>query len=200
MYRFRSLYLFPAALFTGGLFSLASAQATPTSSAKLQLSAFGGVSGVKTGYLDGKNLGITAGADFSFWEFHRFHLAAEYRGTLAIDKGRADSQKVQLAGAQVSYPIGRFHPYGDFLFGRGEINYAAPGAQVPNTYIFYTYSSSDVSSPGAGIDIDLTPHFAFKADAQFERYDTPVTTSGHLTAISGTLGVVYRFHFKPYKQ
>ena len=193
--------LLPAVLLMGaGTLQKTFAQALPTSSAQFRLSAFGGVTGVKTGYLDGKNLGVSAGVNFNFWEYHKVHFAAEYRGTLPLDKGNHDGQKVQLIGLQASFPVGRFHPYGDFFFGRGEISYAPPGAEVPNTYIIYTRSSSNVLAPGGGVDIDLTPHLAFKADIQLERYSVPVTTSGKLNATSGTLGFIYHFHFKPFKQ
>ena len=69
------------------------AQAVPTASQALQLSAFGGLTGVFTDIEGGHNLSISAGVDLAFLSLRGFHLAAEGRGTYPMDTGTISSQK-----------------------------------------------------------------------------------------------------------
>jgi hypothetical protein len=167
-------------------------QAMPTASQGSNLSVFVGATGVYTGIGGGKNLGITAGADYSIHSFFGFRPAVEVRGTYPIHDGYIDYQKSILGGVRLERPIRRFHPYGDFLIGRGEIDYINPPVIGFQQYI---RTASTVYSPGAGFEYDLTPHFAFRADAQDQHWDTPVNASGSAWAKQGTLAVTYRFDF-----
>jgi hypothetical protein len=162
-------------------------QAMPTATQESSLSVFAGATGVYTGVGGGRNLSFTAGGDFSLHSFFGFRPAVEVRGTYPIHDGGVDDQKSILAGVRVERPIGRFHPYGDFLIGRGEIDYINSNS--------YLYTSTPVYSPGAGFEYDLTPHFAFRVDAQDQHWDTPVNRSGSAWAKQGTLAVTYRFNF-----
>jgi opacity protein-like surface antigen len=183
------------ALFTAvsALTHTACAQAAPAGTQRLELSAFVAATGTFTGLAGGKNLGITAGADLTYLGFRQFLPSFEVRGTYPIDQGHVSSQKNFLLGPKVEYPLGKFHPYADFLIGRGQIDYHAPGFVFGDT--LYISSNTLVYSFGAGLDYNLTHNIAIKADAQFQHWDTPVTTSGtiHPTALSG--GVVYNFDF-----
>jgi len=136
------------------------AQANPAATQSLRLSAFGGVTGTYTGLNGGKNLGITAGADLEFRPLFTLYPSIEVRGTYPIDRGTIDSQKNILGGLKVARPIfgGRFQPYADMLFGRGQINYG-PGYAVPNSPIYYTQSVSNVLSPGIGLDFRVPIDF-----------------------------------------
>ncbi len=171
------------------------AQAAPAVTQAADVSVFGGATGAFTGLDSGKNIGITAGADYSLpYYFHSYRPLLELRGSYPFDKGQVDSQKNILGGLKVGRRFGRFHPYGDILFGRGQINYNKPYPDPEHTFL-YVRSTSWVLSPGAGVDFDISSHFSIKADAQFQRYTTPVTKSGDLWAKPLTLGVVYRFNF-----
>src|SRR5260370_6757449 len=116
------------ALFTAvsALTHAASAQAAPAGTQKLQLSAFVAATGTFTGLEGGKNLGITAGADLTFLGFRQFRPSFEARGTYPIDKCHISIQKHFLLGPKVEYPLGKFHPYADFLFGLLQIDYHSP--------------------------------------------------------------------------
>jgi hypothetical protein len=171
---------------------MARGQAMPTASQGSNLSVFGGVTGVYTGIDQGRNLGITAGADYTIGGFFGFRPAVEVRGTYPIHDGHVDDQKSILAGVRVERPIRRFHPYGDFLIGRGEINYISLFAIGFDQYI---RTDSTVYSPGAGFEYDLTHHFAVRTDAQLQHWDTPVNPSGSAWAKQGTVSVTYRFDF-----
>jgi hypothetical protein len=169
------------------------AQAVPAGTQQLQLSAFGAATGTFTDLEGGKNLAITAGADLTFLAFRTFRPAFELRGTYPIDKGHISSQKNFLLGPKVEYPIGRFHPYVDFFFGRGEINYHDPGFVFGSTRYFST--NTFIYSPGIGLDYNLTHNVAIKVDAQFQHWDTPAVASGVIHPTALTLGVVYNFDF-----
>jgi opacity protein-like surface antigen len=186
------LALFPA-IFTP--VHTAHAQAAPAGTQRLQLSAFGAGTGTFTDFEGGKNLGITAGADLTFLAFRSFRPAFEVRGTYPIAKGHISSQKNFLLGPKVEYPIGRLHPYVDFFFGRGAINYHDPGFVFGNTR--YISTNTFIYSPGIGLDYNLTHNLAVKADAQFQHWNIPVTASGVIHPTALTLGVVYNFDLNP---
>jgi hypothetical protein len=170
------------------------AQASPAAVQNLKLSAFGGITGTYTGLASARNLGLTGGVDLGFLPFHGLYPTLEFRGTYAIDKGSIDSQNNVLGGLKIAAHLGHLYPYGNLLFGRGEISYGN-GYQVPREPIFYTQSSSNVISPGGGLDLRLTDQLALKFDLQVQRYSAPVIETGHLYAKSATLGVVYHFDF-----
>ena len=167
-------------------------QATPTASRALQVSAFGGLSGVYTGLNGGRNLSITAGADLGFQSRYSLYPSIELRGTYPISNGHIDSQKNVLGGLRVAKIYGRFSPYADILAGLGQIHYDPLYPNLTRTFA-YSYSSSTVISPGGGLNYRLNDRFGVKIDAQYQRYSTPVTASGHLYATPITVGVIYRF-------
>ena len=173
--------------------SLVHAQAMPAASRPFTISAFGGATGTFTGLDGGKNLGITAGGDLGFKPFHYYYPSVEVRGTYPIDDGHVDSQKNILGGVKVERFFGNFHPYVDFFFGRGKIDYLNGGYPNPAGTLLYLDSISNVYGPGGGLDFVLTDHFALKIDAQYQHYGAPVTTSGSLWSTPLTIGVVYRF-------
>jgi hypothetical protein len=183
-------------ILTAAIFLLAhtaSAQAVPTAAQTLQLSAFGGVTGVFTGLEGGHNVSLSAGLDLVFLSLHGFHPAAEVRGIYPVDTGTISSQKSLLGGIRVDRQYGFVRPYVDFLAGRGEIDYQNGGFTIGN--LTYLSTSSPVYSPGAGVDLDLTHHWSFKGDYQFQTWSTPVVPSGTIHPSVVTLAAVYHFDF-----
>lgn len=173
----------------------ATAQSIPAGTQQLQLSVFGGATGTFTDFEGGKNLDITAGADLTFLNFRLFRPAFELRGSYPIDQGHISSQKNFLVGPKVEYPIGRLHPYADFLIGRGEINYLNGGFVFGPT--LYISTNTLVYSPGIGLDYNFTHSLAVKADAQFQHWNTPAIVSGVIHPTALTLGATYTFDFNP---
>jgi len=174
--------------------NIAHAQATPTATRGMQLSAFGGVSGVYTGLANGRNASIVVGGDLAFSVWHSARPSVEARGLFPIDSGSVSDQRSILFGPRVAFlPKRRYHPYGDFLFGRGQMNYLHGG------YIFgpflYVQTTTNVFSPGFGLDYDLTPQISVKVDGQYQRWGFAPTPSGNIWSKVGTVGVVYRFNF-----
>ena len=168
--------------------------ASPTATQALRVSAFAGLTATNTGLASGKNAGITAGVDIGFLPLFRLYPSAELRGNFAFDQGSVEGQKSVLGGLTIAAHLGRIQPYGDFLFGRGEMNYGS-GFQRSHTNIFYTQSSSNVISPGGGVDLTLSDRWAMKFDVQLQHWSSPVTPTGHQYATAGTLGISYHFDF-----
>ena len=175
--------------------STAHAQAHTTDSRPLQLSVFGGPTGVFTGLAGGRNLSFTAGVDLGFGTYRGLLPMAEIRGTEPFDDGNVDAQKNALGGLRVVKRFRIVHPYGDILYGRGEIEYQGVGYLNPAGNIYYQKTNSNIFSFGGGIDLDISPALSIKFDGQVQSYKVPVTVSGELYAKPITLGVVYSFGF-----
>jgi hypothetical protein len=165
----------------------------PTAIQRMQLSAFGGVSGVYTGLKGGKNLSVTAGVDLALPPVYHVRPTVEVRGTYPMDGGVIDSQESIMGGLRVDFLLGhRIHPYGDFFFGRGETHY---GPDTTFNGFEYVLTTNYVYSPGAGFDYDLGSHFGVKVDGQYQRWGMSPTPSGTIYSKVGTVGLVYRFDF-----
>ena len=196
----------------------ADAQASYAATQDLALSAFGGLTGNYTNLEGGKNIGISAGVDLALPSFHRYRPVVEVRGTYPMTGGQIDAQREFLGGLRVERQYARWHPYVDFLVGRGQIDYQNGGFTYGNfTYLF---STSTVYSGGVGVDVDLTHHFAIRGDVQGQHWDTPFPVTPTTTTVASaksnavfaalgtapqtiypkmlTLGVVYRFDFNPH--
>jgi hypothetical protein len=172
---------------------IAAAQsAKPTAAQDIQLTAFGAASGDYTGLAGGRDLSLTVGIDLALAPWHGTRPTLELRGTYPIDKGAIVAQKDVLGGLRLDFLLGRrVHPYGDFLFGRGEMNYVPPGYNFND--FTYLVSTTYVYSPGAGFDYDLTNHLAIKVDGQYQQWGSVPTASGKIHSTLGTIGLVYRF-------
>ncbi len=184
-----------------------SAQSVPTATQGLELSVFGAGTGTYTGLhpLDaagnptlpqGRNASITAGIDLAFRRFYGFRPALELRGTKPFDKGLVDGQTSGLIGLRIMKTYGRFNPYLDGLFGRGQIDYVN-GFIVPKLSFRYDRTTTNVFVGGGGVDFRITQHFDAKADIQFERWTTPVAT-GSIYPKPISLGIVYHLDFNQY--
>ena len=187
-------------LFAGATLTLslaAVAQSGPTAQQPLHLSAFGAGTGTYTGLYGGHNAGITAGGDLTFTNFRGVRPSIEVRGTYPFWKGQIVGERDILGGVKLEGTyVQRFHPYVDFLIGIGAMNY--PNGIAVGNFV-YLRTSSTVYSPGVGVDVDLTPRWAVKADVQYQRWRTPVRPyqeSVWSTPVS--FGATYRFDFNPH--
>ncbi|MGA1983372.1 MAG: hypothetical protein ABSG84_13010 [Acidobacteriaceae bacterium] len=169
-------------------------QALPTAERRLQLSAFGAVSGVFTGLEGGKNFAITAGGDFGLPPWRGIRPTLEVRGRYPTDHGLVDSQKDILGGGRVDFLLNhRLRPYGDFLFGRGQMNYGLNGYIFGNN--IYALTTTYIDAGGIGFDYSLNKNLALKVDAQVERWGSAPTSTGRIYTSVGTAGLVYYFTF-----
>jgi hypothetical protein len=185
------LALLPA---TTGWTCAAAQETHPTATRQLQLSAFGAVSGDFTGLAGGKNFAITAGGDLGLPPFLGMRPTIEVRGRFPTDHGLIDSQKDILGGLRLDFLLNhRLRPYGDFLFGRGQMNYGLTGYIFGNN--IYSQTTTYVVSAGLGFDYNLTEHVAIKVDGQVERWGAAPTSTGRIYSSVGTAGLVYYFTF-----
>jgi hypothetical protein len=175
--------------------SAARAQRTNATAVQpLQLSVFGGASGVYTGLSGGRNLSVAAGIDLGLPPLLGMRPTVEVRGLYPVDIGVIDSQRDILGGLKVDFLLNhRLHPYADFLFGRGQMNYGTYGF-LYNNYI-YALTTTYVYSPGAGIDYQLSEHLGIKVDGQYQRWSSTPTPSGTIYSEVGTVGLIYIFDF-----
>ncbi len=171
----------------------AHAQSSATAVQQLGLSAFGAATGNWTNISGGRNLGLTAGGDLSFLTFRRFRPVLEVRGTLPFYEGRIDHQKSILGGLKVERAVGRYHPYVNFLIGRGVIDFQN-GGHFNNGFL-YLSTVSTVYSPGLGLDYDVSRNWSAKVDFQYQHWDTPAVDSGVINPRLLSIGAVYHFDF-----
>ncbi len=169
----------------------AHSQAVPTASANLRLSAFAALSANYTGVELARNGDVTAGVDIGFRPFAGFFPAIEARGSYPIAKGHTVAQKNALVGIRLGRHKDNFNPYGDVLFGRGELDFPTGLTNSTGTFLVLS-NTTNVLSFGGGLDYNLSRHFAAKGDFQFQKYDTPVSVSGSVYSKVFTVGIVYR--------
>lgn len=168
------------------------AQAAPSATRGGALNAFVGATGTYTGLGSGTNLGVTGGVDVAVHHWSSLTPYLEIRGTYPFYLGDTVSIRNILGGLRFTRTYGRYLPYFDALYGRAQLHYASPGYPNPAFTYLYQKSPSNVLSLGGGAEIPLTYTWALKADAQWQFYSTPVTSSGHLSSVPVTVGVVYR--------
>jgi hypothetical protein len=169
-----------------------------TASRPLQLSVFGAATGVYTGLSGGKNALFTAGADLELLPHYSIRPTLEIRGSYPVDGGNISSERSVLGGLKLEFLINhRLRPYGDFLFGRGQMNYH-PSSSLNgffyNNYV-YTLTTTYVASPGFGFDYQFSRHLALKLDGQYQRWASTPTSSGVVYSKVGSAGLIYFFTF-----
>ena len=168
------------------------AQALPTATANVRLSAFVGLGANLSGIGLSKDGDISAGIDIGAFSFKGFYPSLEGRGLYPIDKNRTVNLENALGGIRLTRLKGNIQGYGDVLFGRGKLTFPLGYPDPTNTYLVLSNTSS-VLSFGGGADYFVTQHFGIKADFQFQRYQTPVTVSGSDYSKVFTGALVYRF-------
>jgi hypothetical protein len=160
------------------------AQATPTATAPLDVSAFAGFSLTRPYWGSKTDPGISFGFDLS----HNFKFpivpSLEARANLA--NGPIVNERIYLFGVRADPKLrGRFHPYGDFLLGPGNLHYV-----VPSGYPGYVGDDSVVKSIGGGVDFDVYSHFQIKVDVQYQFWN--FGSNYTLTPTTYMFGINYR--------
>lgn len=197
MRRIPQCMLWAAFLAAGYLISSGSvsvAQALPTATADIRLSAFGGITGNFTDVFGGHNLAVTVGGDVTY---HRLlfgmNPSVEVRGMIPFDAGDVAGLESIVGGVKFERQFGALHPYGDVLLGRGAINWQHGGFPSGNVILLRTVTP--VFSPGVGVDVDVTHKWTAKFDFQYQFWTEFPPAPGTPNPKVLTGAVMYRFDF-----
>lgn len=127
------------------------------------------------------NYGFTVGADYTR---HYRILDGSLEGRFSHAGGTNVGITSYLGGLRGGREYGRFHPYGDLLFGYGKITFTHPSGQ-------YLEDNSIVYGAGGGLDYDILPNFAAKADFQIESWKLGSANHRQMPTLF-SIGIVYR--------
>lgn len=200
MRRLHKRNLLPAVVFiTGAILATLlparlSAQARPVATRKAEISAFGMYSRVTPDWGPTNNNGFTIGADYMRATHWFLRPSLEFRATFA--PGNTVGERTIGGGVRVDHPLGRFHPYADFLVSAGTITFTHP--QLDVRHKLYKSDNSIVYTYGGGLEYDLTHTWAAKVDYQGEHWQLGINQS--LTPRVLSFGVTYRIPFGSYSR
>jgi opacity protein-like surface antigen len=160
----------------------ASGQAEYTANRDYSFSTFIVGSQLKTG-LNTTNPAVIFGADATR-HFKRLPwLTPSLEVRSGISPGKLYSEETFQGGIKVESRIGRFHPYADFLIGKGLIQFE--GGHRDNSL---------VPSVGFGLDYTLSSRWSLKADYTHQSWDLG-KASPTFSPSSLSFGIAYRFNF-----
>jgi hypothetical protein len=101
-----------------------------------------------------------AGADFRLGRFAFGQPALGARYT--ISTGNFATETTYMFGPELHYEFGKFHPYGDFMIGKGDIKYDS--TNFNDDSIVYEF--------GGGVDYHLTHRWSIRmVDFQYQLWD-----------------------------
>lgn len=180
------------AAFTCVFSSTFHAQAFSTASKSNSIDLFGGYTNANPGFGDKRDMGATFGFDFTHY-FKHLPVAPSFEARSTFINGAIANERTYLFGVKAETHIGnRFHPYGGFLIGPGNIHFNQQSASS----FFLIGDNSTVMSLGGGVDIDLRTRWQAKVDYQWQRWDAGSLQHYHPSGV--TFGVTYHFPFKPF--
>lgn len=140
--------------------------------------------------VSGVDRSAMVGMELTFQPWLKMDPNVEMRAVYPVKSGDGASEKSVLAGLSFSHTFRRFRPYGDFLYGRGRIEY--PKSYEYNNYV-YVNSASNIFSPGGGVDVRLWGRLSLKADFQYQHWHTAAVSGEHVWSEVGSVGLSYRF-------
>jgi len=170
------------------------AQANPTASKKADISVFGAYSRLSPDYGPQQNNGVTFGADYTRYLHWFLNPSLELRGKVA--PGDTVGERTYGGGIRVEHQFRNFHPYADFLVSSATLTFTHPIIDVRGK--LYKSDNSIVYSVGGGLDYDITPKWAARADYQYEFWNYGINQT--LTPTVFSLGVVYRIPFRAFQR
>jgi len=191
MHLFRLATLFFSALFLVLLLTASPSKAQHESTAykTAEISAFGGYLNLDPDVGPFHDNGFAAGIDYTRY-FH-FPVAPSIEIRSNVANGTAVNEKSYLVGLRGEGTfLHIYHPYGDFLVGKGTIHYN----QLYFGEGYILGDSSAVFSYGGGIDIDVAHDWQLKLDVQQQRWRPGAYTYYHPLGL--LVGVDYRIPFK----
>lgn len=160
-----------------------------TARQRIRLRAYGMFSYVNPDFQgDTRSTGATLGGDVDgFRLLPRTELGLDARYTFS--SGNLSNQYYFGGGPRLSLNVGRFKPYGDFLFGHGKSIFNNPGDPT------YTHDETGALTYGGGFDYQITRSWAVRADVQHERWRFSANTP-YFYPVAVSVGASYQFHFR----
>ncbi len=153
------------------------------------VSVFGGYLNLAPDVGPFRDNGFAAGIDYTRYFHFPLTPSVEVRSNVA--KGTAVNEKSYLVGLRGEGTLLHiYHPYGDFLVGKGTIHYNQQ--YFGEGYILG--DSSAVFSYGGGVNIEIAHDWQLKLDVQQQRWRPGVYTYYHPLGL--LVGVDYRIPFK----
>ncbi len=184
----RLLQLFVALLLSALAAPHTHAQAHPTASKNMDISAFGGIINDNPDYGPQRNTGIAFGA--SVTRYFGWRVAPSLEARYTRTTGTYINERALMGGLRIQTDFHRFHPYADFLGGVATIHFDVPPSPG------YTDDHAPVYAYGGGVDIDIVRRFQLKVDYQAETMSFDRNFS--IAPRPLTIGVVYRIPFRPH--
>jgi hypothetical protein len=171
----------------------AAAQAMPTASKTMDISAFAGFDYSNPEYGPDKNTGFTFGANVTRYYNLPVELSIEVRANLT--NGTDVSERTYLIGLRAQGNVlHSLHPYGDILFGIGDIHFNLSDGST------YIGDNSTVFNYGGGVNIDAYRQFQLKLDIQRQSWSLGHGSGNTFSPYIAMVGVTYRFHFRDYNR
>ncbi len=174
-----------AALLLALMPGAAPAQARDTAHQNLHLEVFGMGTYYRPNYVNTpKNgYGFTGGMSVD-WRIRPVRLGGEVRGDFT--NYAYMSQRVLGVGPRATLDFGRWHPYGNFLFGYGIANFHQYSGN-------YRDNDSTVYSYGGGVDIGVSRFWAARLDYERQKWDFD-SPSTPFQPDAFSVGVRYSIH------
>lgn len=194
-YRRASFLLLFASFFSLGFGRSASAQRDPVQFRTQTISVFGGVLYNNIAFRPASAIGFSAGFDLT-QHFLRVPLAISLELRANAAYGTTADEHSYVFGPRVSYGFGRYHPYGEFQVGLGNIHF---GTALRDDEGYYGDKSAVVAG-GGGVDIDLFKNVAAKVDFQAQQWDTDPRIHQVFTPTLVTFGINYTIPFRTFQR
>jgi hypothetical protein len=171
----------------------ARAQALPSATSPFALGISAGAAMRSTGVGGAVNVDAQLGAEVDLHPFGAWLPAVAGRVSRPVVRGSMAGEREALGGVRLSHPMatGRM-VFGELMAGEGEIRYLGKGMAAARPPYFYTLSHSVVWSAGGGLEQAVSERRALRVGLQVERWQTPVTASGHTFAATLSVELVWR--------
>jgi opacity protein-like surface antigen len=165
------------------------ARETATQAIRLQLFGMGSYANQDYGEQRwGGGFVVGGSAGFNLRGARHLEPALDVRYSRAV--GSYVSEGAFSAGPRLTWNLQRIHPYGNFLIGVGTIYYHQVNPFFPD----YRKDNSLVPTYGGGVDVDVSPTLAVRAEVQAERWRVSEGLPP-FHPIRVNLGLRYQFRF-----
>jgi len=180
----------------------AAAQALPAATVPFAVGVSGGAAMRATGVGGAINLDAQLGAEVDLHPLGGWLPAVVGQVSRPVVRGSVAGEREALGGLRLARSVlsgaaaRQRLVFGELMAGEGEIRYLGKGMAAAQPPYFYTLSHSVVWAAGGGLEqavnVQRGAQRAVRVRVQLERWQTPVTASGHTFAASVGVEWVWR--------